>query len=303
MVRVYPEITVGPPPTIGETFTVNITISDVTDLYVWQAGMTFNPSVLECIGIAEGEFLKRAGVPTLWTPGSIDNTIGKIHYSACSITGPNPGVSGSGQLMSITFRVKGSGTSALHLTDVLLFDSNLNSIAPVYTFDGQVTIHVQDIAILSVTTSAPEAYPTWIVPLDITVDVENQGTREETFNVTVYANTTLIETKTITLPAGATTSLVYNWDLAGVAEGTCTVRANATVLYGEFDTEDNTGTTTVEIKHPGDANGDKSVNALDLGILAKAWTASGGTYDARADFNGDGVIDTLDHDILKAYWP
>jgi len=305
-VFVQPTTITGPPPKIGETFNANITIADVRDLYVWQAGMTFNASVLECLSIAEGEFLKRAGVITLWTPGTINNDTGTISYSACSITESTPGVNGTGQLMSITFRVKGSGNSTLHLTDVLLLDSGLTSISPVNMVDGHVEIHVQDISILSVTKSATEAYPTWIVPFNVTVVVENQGTRTETFDVTTYASAIEIGTQEVTLAAGANITLEFNWNLAGVAEATYTIRAEATVLYGEIDTADNTLIEgTVKIKHPGDANDDSVLNAYDLGILAKAWGTSvgDGLYDTRADFNGDGTIDTLDHDILKAYWP
>jgi len=303
-VSVYPKMITGPPPKIGETFDVNITIANVEDLYTWQAGMTFNASVLECVSIAEGEFLKRAGATTLWTPGSINNDTGTISYSGCSRTGVASGVSGTGQLMRITFKVKGNGNSTLHLTDVLLLDSDLVSITPVTIVDGHVEIHEQDISILSLTKSAAEAYPTWIVPFNVTVVVENQGTRTETFNVTAYASAIEIGRQEITLAAGANTTLEFNWNLAGIAEGTYTIRAEADVLYGEIDTADNTKIDgTVKIKHPGDANDDTIVNAYDLGILAKAWTASGGTYDARADFNGDETIDTLDHDILKAYWP
>jgi hypothetical protein len=268
--------------------------------------MTFNASVLEALSIHEGEFLKRAGVPTLWIPGTIDNTNGIIHYSACSITGPTAGVNGSGQLMSITFRVKDSGNSTLYPTDALLLDSSLVSITPVNIVDGFVQIHVEDVAILSVTTSATEAYPTWTIPLNVTVVVENQGTRTETFSVTAYANTTAIGTKTTALDAGDSTELVFSWNLAGVTEGTYTIRANTTVLYGEIDTADNTMTDgIVRIKHPGDANGDNVLNAYDLGILAKSWETKVGEslYDARADFNGDGKIDSEDHEILKAYWP
>ena len=62
------------PPTIkgtviGETVTVNVNVSDVTYLYGWQAGLTFNPDVLNCTGYYEGEFLKRGADPidgTCW---------------------------------------------------------------------------------------------------------------------------------------------------------------------------------------------------------------------------------------------
>jgi hypothetical protein len=130
-VYVDPVTIVGSPPQIGETFTVNVQVADVHDLYVWQAGLTFNATVCEALSIEEGEFLKRAGVTTLWTPGTINNGIGKISYSACSLTGPTPGVSGSGQLMNATFRIKQSGDAKLNLTDVLLLDSNMASITPV----------------------------------------------------------------------------------------------------------------------------------------------------------------------------
>jgi ABC-type transport system substrate-binding protein len=489
-VHVDPREIIGPPPKIGETFTVNINVSFVEDLYTWQAGMSFNASVLEALSIAEGEFLKRAGVPTLWTPGTIDNVVGEIGYSACSITGATPGVSGNGQLMNVTFKVKESGTSDLNLTDVLLLDSNLVEIPPAKESNGYVQINVQDIAILDVKTASPttrylyvnqysgdysgwgweeagttpyldavgdgnyiyarygpevyfpdlglpavfpvigkfgfqdltlgpndviksvtleaytrydpgydeawdldvyarnttdtppttwigslwgtdqwswhtvrwdtslvsdhfpdiktesglnawrvlyimywtaddyghgtayidairlkveiettnvaEAYPTWIHPININVVVENQGTATETFDVTVYAGTNVIGTKSVTLDAGENTTVVFSWDLAGFPEGTYTISAEAEVLYGEIDTADNSLINgTVTIKHPGDADGDGILNAHDLGILAKAWdTAYGDSlYDPRADFNGDGKIDSQDHEILKAYWP
>jgi ABC-type transport system substrate-binding protein len=306
LIAVYPEITVGPPPRIDETFDLNITVAGVTDLYTWQAGLTFNPSVLEAVSVAEGEFLKGSGVPTLWTPGSIDNTLGIIHYSACSVTGANPGVDGSGQLMSITFRVKNAGDSTLHITDVLLLDSSLTSIEPVDTIDGYVKIFEEDIAVLSVVTSASEAYPSWTVPMNVTVIVENQGTKAETFDVTAYANTITIETKHVTLDPSTNTTLVFNWNLASAPESTYTIKAEASVLYGEIDTADNIIVNgTVRIKHPGDANGDDTLNAHDLGILANAWLTQAGDahYDARADFNGDRMINTIDHEILKANWP
>jgi hypothetical protein len=129
-VWVEPETIVGSSLQAGETFTVDVMVADVHDLYVWQAGITFNATVCEALSISEGEFLTRAGVTTLWTPGTIDNVNGEISYSACSLTGPTAGVTGSGQLMNVTFEVKTAGSANLNLTDVLLLDSSLTSITP-----------------------------------------------------------------------------------------------------------------------------------------------------------------------------
>lgn len=42
----------------GETFTVDLKVSDVEFLYAWQANVTFNPAVLEFVDVTEREFLK-----------------------------------------------------------------------------------------------------------------------------------------------------------------------------------------------------------------------------------------------------
>jgi hypothetical protein len=113
---------------IGENVTVNINVSNVTDLYGWQAGMTFNSSVLNCTGYHEGEFLKRAGVETWFAKPSylphFDNTKGIAYLHLCTLLGAPQGVSGSGQLAYLTFKVVGIGISDLHLTDVRLCNSN-----------------------------------------------------------------------------------------------------------------------------------------------------------------------------------
>lgn len=50
---------------------------------------------------------------------------------------------------------------------------------------------------------------------------------------------------------------------------------------------------------PGDANGDGTVDLLDLDILGANFGSTGATL-AEGDFNGDGTVDLLDLDILGA---
>ena len=127
MVSVSPEKKTCPPPGIGETFTINITITNATDLYTWQAGVTFNATVLEAINFTEGPFLKQLG-DTLWVDGTINNTAGIIYYHGCTLTGNVTGANGNGTLGLITFKVEDYGHSTLQPTDVILLDSILEDI-------------------------------------------------------------------------------------------------------------------------------------------------------------------------------
>jgi len=121
------------PPTIngtaigvGNTVTVSVMIRDAPDMMAWQAGMIFNPDVLECTGFYEGEFLKNVG-PTQWiTPAGkppFNNTAGVINTHGCTLQLPSPGqqmpyASGNGRLAYANFTVIALGVSDLHLKDV-----------------------------------------------------------------------------------------------------------------------------------------------------------------------------------------
>jgi hypothetical protein len=76
--------------------------------------------------------------------------------------------------------------------------------------------------------------------LNINVTVENQGDYTETFNVTLYANTTFVALQTITLESDASTTLTFTWNTTGFATGNYIISAIADTVPGETDTEDNT---------------------------------------------------------------
>src|SRR5271169_1310827 len=97
----------------GGTFTVDVNVSNVSDLYGYQLDLTFNPSVLSAVSITEGSFLQSGGNTTTFLPGTIDNVGGTIALNADTINGAVPGVTGSGELIAFTFDAIGAGTSAL----------------------------------------------------------------------------------------------------------------------------------------------------------------------------------------------
>ena len=82
----------------------------------------------------------------------------------------------------------------------------------------------------------------------------------------------------------------------------------AVTAYDDFNFEGSHGETwTYELELtlvvggvPGDANGDGSVDLLDLDILGANFGLTSGATVAEGDFNGDGAVDLLDLDILGA---
>lgn len=134
--------------------------------------------------------------------------------------------------------------------------------------------------------------------LSINVTVANQGDYTENFNVTCYANTTIIDTLTgITLTSGSSTIVTFIWNTSGFAKGNYTISAYATPVPGETDTADNTlSDGTVYVGIPGDINGDGAVNILDCIAASAAFgsTPSDPQWNGFCDLNNDGRINILD---------
>jgi parallel beta-helix repeat protein len=141
--------------------------------------------------------------------------------------------------------------------------------------------------------------------LNINVTLANQGDYTETFNVTVYANTTSIASQNVTLSSGNSTAINFTWNTAGFAKGNYTISAAAEILPGETDTTDNNltdGWITVTI--PGDVNGDFRCEGKDIAIIAKAYGSLIGqpAYVPNADINDDGKIDGKDIAVASKHY-
>jgi len=115
---------VGP----GQSFDINIQISNVRDLYLWVFSIQWNPAILEYVSITEGDFLRNGSSNTVILIKSVNQTGGYLKEVTCSRLGNVPGVNGSGILASITFRTKDPGSSLMDMYFVGLLDSKLSSI-------------------------------------------------------------------------------------------------------------------------------------------------------------------------------
>lgn len=102
----------------------------------------------------------------------------------------------------------------------------------------QAALRIHDIAITNVATSATLVGQKNALTVNVTL--ENMGGNDETFNVTVYANTTSIESTTLTLSSGNTTTISLTCNTAGLRVGNYTLTSYVKPLANETYTADNT---------------------------------------------------------------
>lgn len=112
---------------IGDTFSLNIGISGVSDLYGWEFTLSWNGTILAFHNTTEGTFLKTNGNETFFTFTNNPNQ-GRIRAD-CTLLGDVKGISGAGQLATLEFEVKTSGSCDLTLSNIQLSNSNEQAIS------------------------------------------------------------------------------------------------------------------------------------------------------------------------------
>jgi outer membrane protein assembly factor BamB len=178
------------------------------------------------------------------------------------------------------------------------------------SYDGHVYAFgsAHDVAIVNVTTSKSGCLPIPVVGESLTarvnVTVENLGFYTETFNVTVYANSTVIGTSSnITLSSGNITTVSLTWNTSGFARGNYTISANTTIVDWESDTADNSFVDgTILVTFIGDVNGDGMVRVADILLVAMRFgtdyggppNSQGWSYNSNCDINDDLKIRVYD---------
>jgi len=139
---------------IGNTFSVNINITNATGLFAWQINMSWGPcmhahacgyAMVNVSNIIAGEFLNRVTPPNYTTSAPAPNGLGFVinktdnatGYTAMgeSILGGAPAISGNGTLVTVEFLIVGYGSTDLfiNLTGTLpttLLDSTGGIITP-----------------------------------------------------------------------------------------------------------------------------------------------------------------------------
>jgi hypothetical protein len=238
---------------VGNTLTISVAVSTVTDLKAWEFELYYKSSVLNATSIHHDETCILKQHPNasaqwyffvnVWNDTyDPEHGLGLVRAAALVYNVPD-GVSGSGRLVWIEFTAKEAGDSPLDLTDVfpetpgILIDSKSQRI-PHTTIDGIVHVGLRDASITNI--EAPKTVPINSI-VKINVTAENQGEIPETFDVTLYYDNNQIgATSIIDMPAGGIQILSFTWSTNGLPIGEYTLKATATQVPGEVDLSDNT---------------------------------------------------------------
>jgi hypothetical protein len=132
--------------------------------------------------------------------------------------------------------------------------------------------------------------------LKVNATLSNLGWEAETFPVTLSANGTFIQSLQASLAYQGTSIVTFAWNTTGFALGNYVLNVTAANLTGEANPSNNIMTTKIILTIPGDVNGDRKVNIVDLTIVALAFGSVPGspTWNPNADVTMDGKVDIRD---------
>lgn len=103
---------------VGETFTINVTVENCVKVLAVQVDLRYDPIVLRMLNILEGPFLPSGGETFVINETRVyedaEPPYGQVYYVS-TILGEVPGVNGSGVLFTVTFEVRSDGSSHLEL--------------------------------------------------------------------------------------------------------------------------------------------------------------------------------------------
>ena len=144
-------------PAFGENFMVNVTIANVSDLQSFEFKLYWNTTLLDLVEAELHSFLNPLWVPT---KNEINETLGRYWLNETSVADP-PGKSGSGPLVTLTFKIMHCGpiwpenlTCALDLADTELADSNRDLISH-EVYDGEYICYSTSLLSLTTITDKP----------------------------------------------------------------------------------------------------------------------------------------------------
>ena len=147
----------------------------------------------------------------------------------------------------------------------------------------------------------------------IDVTVLNYGDYLEEFNVTFYANTTMIQNESLSLTSGESRTITYTLNTTDLHKGNYTITIIVTPVLGEIATTDNTAQRWIIIAMMGDITGpdgwpDGECDMRDVGLVARYFGQDVPSAPANCDLTGpvtgvpDGTVDMRDVGLVARHF-
>jgi len=291
---IEPNETRGPEYTPGATFRINVTLSAVENLKTCTFNLTYNPTILQEIDITIPPVAGQTPVKKL----IVDDIQGYIYASLTYQNGIT--VYGSTPIMKIVFQVQSLGVTPINLTQTSMLNINGQPITH-EVYHGIFIGLIRDVAIINLYPDISIAYQGWLVKISLTV--KNKGNLTETFEVKLYANTTLIAVTNVTdLPPENELNITLTWNTT--ASQACRfykIRAEIPPVPYELNTADNTYEDGgVKIRLMGDVDGNGIVNMTDIVTIIQHFRTYVGhpSWDPLLDLDRNLMVDL--RDVVKA---
>ena len=138
----------------------------------------------------------------------------------------------------------------------------------------------------------------------ITIKAMNYGIQAETFNASIYVNSTIVTEIRMTLASRNSTIISISLSTTTMEKGNNTVSARFDTVTGETETSDNTLNSWLLVTIPGDVNGDRTIDIFDAITLAAVFNSqpTSPDWNVNADINGDNIVNLYDAIILASHF-
>lgn len=309
---------------VGETFTINITATQLTDVMGYSFRLMYNSSEMSLIDITAGDYLSACGTPV---PNYIDEKGLAGMDSACM----GAIVSSGTTLAVITFETLMEGTSILAIMESTISigkDTNESNDAVITAMNGSVNAY-------SITVSVEPSTQETIEGKNFTINITAVPQKSDIvgysfrltydsslINVTNIVEGDYLSTCNLTFPVYIDEDSIVGIDNVCVGQSVTPGSILAMITFDAIvlgntslelsdvvvsTSERNIlpATTNGEViigryNSQGDITGDGTVSFDDLLVLAVAYDTEMGNerYDDSADCNGDGKVDFQDLLIL-----
>jgi hypothetical protein len=329
----YKEVTVGFDPAsvdwtlagkaIGQSFTVNLTISTSHEVHSWKAGFSFNPLVLECTSVTEGPWLATGG-STTWTPGQINNTKGEVTSYNCTLDAAGANATDAGVLATIEFKVLDYGESDIVLTYLIgdptetrLVDTDLNKINIDKLSDGQFRFRSGAMVSLCVD-DPPKAYSpyidswTWITDDTFLVNVTISTLEKlSSWSLSLSFDSGVLQCNSVDegpwLATGGATQWLPGLIGSGVVTGYgCSLKGEGLYAIGSG--------VIATLNFTVVGSGWSTIEITEVKLYDRGWPGVHPTDECdlvsslsglrrSGDVDGDRVVDSTDYGIFGVAWP